>query len=898
MKTWLDQVVSFIIEKQTSLEQTTFVLPNKRAKIFLRNAFKKKEKALILPELLSVDEYIRRQTKLENIDQLSLLFEFYQITQQTKGQHENFESFVKWAPSILKDFSDIDASLVNPDALFTYLSKAKKIEEWAEGKEPTKMIEHYRVFWDNLYEWYMKLTEVLLKKNLSYDSLNARIAYQNLSKYTFYNKAYFVGFNAITIVHQKIIDWLIKENKGVFLWTAENLYFSKYHQAGSFAKAHEKTYKVKDFCHKTNFINNNRAIFSYGSAGVHGQVTLIRHLFENHKTSQDETVAIVLSDGSLLEPLLHGLSSVVPKTNITMGYSIKNERYTRFFIQWILLLEQEKNYTSIHYQKLYLEFLENPITLYILTYIMGEQKSRIWVMEQQKNFINPLYSKDSILQEPDLKVLFEPLNEHVTDFFHRIERVFSILMTNVNNSTIDKEVIIHILDSIRSCQNYTKIYSWITIRHLLVLFKKLIGKENIHFFGDPIDGVQVMGILETQLLHFDTIFVLSANEGHLPVDKKEKSFIPYDIRTNFGMPTYQDTDSIIAYHFYQLVCRSRVAHIIYNTKNNGLDTAEKSRFLQQMMVDTKHFCVQEKYIQPKAMINKIQEKELGKSPEILSEIRKLFIRGLSPSTINMYCRNPKKFYYKKLLGLDEPQKKSYDIPMYSFGSIVHKTLEDLYSPYINNRITPAYYTKLIQEAIPLFTEHALKIFPSEIWNRGKNYLMRKTAEQYLFRFLRYEQDFAKNNSVIIKALETKLDYIYIAKKDIRIRLYGEIDRVDEVNGVTRLVDYKTGSGKWKMGIEPKNIDYAFLLSNSDYDKIIQMLFYVYLYMKNTAISSLECGIFSLSKMSQGFQKLRIGKSSILNENSLVCFEELLDAFASELLDSNTIFEKRENVKKW
>ena len=91
-----------------------------------------------------------------------------------------------------------------------------------------------------------------------------------------------------------------------------------------------------------------------------------------------------------------------------------------------------------------------------------------------------------------------------------------------------------------------------------------------------------MGVLETRVLDFGRLIVLSVNEGFFPARKAAASFIPYNLRRGFGLPTYEHQDSIWAYHFYRMIARAKHVTLLYDTRTDGLNTGEVSRYVHQL----------------------------------------------------------------------------------------------------------------------------------------------------------------------------------------------------------------------------------------------------------------------------------------------------------------------------
>jgi hypothetical protein len=117
---------------------------------------------------------------------------------------------------------------------------------------------------------------------------------------------------------------------------------------------------------------------------------------------------------------------------------------------------------------------------------------------------------------------------------------------------------------------------------LLRLYQSMLTEHQVDFYGEPLEGLQVMGMLETRTLDFKRVIITSMNEGILPTGKSQNSFIPFDLKRGFGMPTYDEKDAIYAYHFYRLLQRAEEVWLIYDSDTQGVGLKEKSRFIFQV----------------------------------------------------------------------------------------------------------------------------------------------------------------------------------------------------------------------------------------------------------------------------------------------------------------------------
>ena len=87
-----------------------------------------------------------------------------------------------------------------------------------------------------------------------------------------------------------------------------------------------------------------------------------------------------------------------------------------------------------------------------------------------------------------------------------------------------------------------------SFRALSLLFRELCEMTSTPFESQSRNGLQIMGMLETRLINYKNIIIVSANEGSLPSGKSNYSFIPFEIRRVHKLQTYVKEMQFL-YHF-------------------------------------------------------------------------------------------------------------------------------------------------------------------------------------------------------------------------------------------------------------------------------------------------------------------------------------------------------------
>ena len=362
-----------------------------------------------------------------------------------------------------------------------------------------------------------------------------------------------------------------------------------------------------------------------------------------------------------------------------------------------------------------------------------------------------------------------------------------------------------------------------------------------------------MGVLETRVIDFETIIITSVNEGVLPKSKSEQSFIPFDVKQHFSLPTYQDKAAIFSYHFYRLLHRAKNIYLVYNTENDTFGSGEKSRFLTQLEISRKD--ISQYFVSPKINIENTKLKEIPKTKALLVSLKELGVKGISPSALSSYINNPIGFYYQKTLKIKEIEEVEETVAVNTMGTVIHNTLEELYKPLVNEILNEESIKKMRLIAPDLVQKYFIKEYKNGDITKGKNKLIFEVSKKLIDRFLIKElSEIKEGKQIKIIALEQKLSAkIKIDLVDEPIKLHGIIDRVDEVDGVVRILDYKTGN---VTATQLKMADFSKMSEDYKYTKALQVMLYAYLYVENNQITKpIESGIISMRNIKEGFLKM-------------------------------------------
>ncbi len=440
-----------------------------------------------------------------------------------------------------------------------------------------------------------------------------------------------------------------------------------------------------------------------------------------------------------------------------------------------------------------------------------------------------------------------------------------------------------------------------SIKVLFGLYKQILSTETLDFQGEPLEGLQIMGMLESRVIDFDTVIISSVNEGVLPSGKSNSSFIPFDVKLENGLPVYKEKDAVYTYHFYRLLQRAKNVYIIYNTETDSFNTGEKSRFITQLEIEGIHE-LKSVIVSPKVPKLYPELRQIKKSKAILKSIEALGSKGFSPSALLTYIRNPIDFYTQKILGIKEYDEVEEIVAANTLGTIIHETLRELYEPCLNKVLTSDLIKNMSSKVDELVEKHFKIFYKKGDINKGKNLIIFEIAKRYVHNFLALESKLVKEGNTI-KLLEVEKDVhtsINIEGIPFSLTLKGQIDRVDEFNGVIRIIDYKSGK---VLQNRIEIVNWEDITSDYDkYSKSFQVLMYSFIMNNEKAfLHPIEAGIISFKNLSAGFlrfakkDKLGYGahKETKITQDTFQAFYIELKNLILEIYNSDVNFVEKE-----
>jgi len=903
-----DVLLEFLNRENTALDQITFVLPSKRAGSYLKNILRSQtDYSGFVPEILSIEELASKITGLTALDHTHTLFRFYETYSKLtpKESKEDFDIFYGWAQTLVQDFNEIDRFLVPTDSLFNYLSEIKNIEHWSLAQPQTKLIKNYLNFWNNLSKYHSHFVEDLLQKKEAYQGLNFRQAANQIEDYLnqHNNHLVFIGFNALNKAEQKIIQKVLSKNRGEVFWDIDTYFLeNEIHQAGRFIRNYKNTWKTytsqnHSFNRATNSYQNSKKIEIIGIPKNIGQAKYAGTILENIDL---QNTAVILNDEGLLFPLLNSLPEKADKVNITMGLALsKTPPYSLF--KTIFKIQQDSS-DAIYFKNV-LDILTHPV----IKRVMKDEASGIREEIVSKNivYLNPkdLIEKASDQHKELFEICFSNFKNQIPDFLTSLIRLTELLRPqDAQRWTLETQYLYHFYKVFIKIYNLLKKHNPLTsIKSFERIYQDVLQTEVLDFSGSPFDGLQIMGMLESRVLDFKNIILTSVNEGILPGGKSVQSFIPYDLKRQYGLPTYSEKDAVYTYHFYRLLQRAENIYLLYNSETAGTTSKEKSRFITQIEVDNLDaHIISQKLIQPKT--NPHQKKEeigIPKTPEILEILKKQAKKGFSPSALTTYIRNPLDFYKRYVLGIGEKEEVEETIAATTLGTVVHDTLEAFYKPLEGKEVSRNEIENMIEQIDSEVEKQFFRNYSELPLKSGKNLIIFEVAKRFVYNFLRYEQRQLKRNPLKILHIENDIlkQEIPIPELDFPVSIRGKVDRVDQFGEQVRIIDYKTGK------VEKRNLSLEepeLLIEDVQYNQAFQILCYTSMLQQKRDLQNIQAGIISFRNLKEGFLPFNYkdeatGKDSRqIDEKVLDLFHQELKNLIKEIFDPTIDFKEKEN----
>lgn len=988
METFLKYVAQDIIQEYgTDLSQVAVVFPNKRASLFLNEELMRQVGHPIwCPTYITISDLFRRHSHLQVADPIKLICDLHKTFIECTQVDETLDHFYGWGQLLLADFDDIDKNMADAQQVFfnvenlheldddSYLTEEqrkilKKFFGNFRDDQDSELKKRFLQLWSHLGEIYNKFNERLTAQGLAYEGALYRKVAED-KDIVFEHKTYlFIGFNMMQEVEQRLYSQLKGKAECHFYWDYDKYYVDdrkgrrfldrKDHniknEAGHYIGQYLTMYDNKLANHpQYDAIYNNMShpknitFISAPTENVQARYVYSWLMEKKHQREDGEWVsryeagrktAIVLADESLLPSVIHSFPEELKKVNITLGYPIQQTPFLNLIQQLINLqtIGHPKGHNTyrLHYIS---KVLHHPYA----GYISERSQTLIEDLEAKKHFYP---TREELCPEGDkgLALLFTNL-EAAENFNLALTDYLVTLLKRIGSNTEEGQGPLFQESLFRTYTLINRLRGLIASGDLQVdiitlerLILQLFQTTSIPFHGEPAEGVQIMGVLETRNLDFEHLLVLSCNEGKLPKGVNDASFIPYSVRKANGLTTIDNKISIFAYYFLSMVQRANDITMTYNNATEDGQSGEMSRFMLQLLVESPHD-IQRKSLTTGQNPEPPDYNQVAKDEHVMQILNREHL--ITPTYLNTFIRCSKRFYYRYILGLKEPDEIDDEIDNRIFGNIFHRASQLFYLQFASASditIDEKGEKQLIHPIVIMKAEivNALKhddilyrlvdeAFREELFKvkengyhpayNGLQLINREVITSYLKQLLRIDEELAP---FTIKGLEKKVSaYFDFETSDgkKRLELGGFIDRLDAVSangnpGVgniaerIRVIDYKTGRTPSTF---PKSADTLFnsdeISKHSDY--YLQAMLYSLIVKHDRQLNPAEDPVspallFIQQSGAKGYDPtLKFGKEVITDAATYESeFMEGLRQLIAEIYDKDKPFSPTDDKKR-
>lgn len=906
MKTFLDDIAEELLKSGgNDFSKVCIVLPNRRAGVFLRDAISRKAKGAIwAPTVVSIEDFVFSLTDFAKADQTTLLFSFYEVYRRSVSDPQTIELFANWAPTFLSDVNELDLNLIDAEDIFAQLYSIERIKKWnpTTGEE-TDFQKRHLEFVKGLFPYYTALREALTKKKLAYQGMVFRQVAENAEMVVStsdWERVWFAGFNALTVSEEKMMAAWQASGRARIFWDMDSFYADDaIHEAGHYirrftgGKAELKI--AKDYVWKgMRLASEPKQIEVIAAQRNMAQAQIAGSILQNRidgGLANMTNVAVVLNDEQLLMPLLSALPEELSGVNITMGYGLRFSQSATFVEHLFNLYTRFAEQGNRFYHQHVTAVLSDPFFKKVLQGKTSELPQQTYYTVDQLQlselhrqvFRTDWNSVGSFLT--NLKQLLGKLGGRLSDEKDGVEREFLFLLDNLAQRLIDTTDEFGTLDSIKTLHTF---------------WRQLLRQQQLDFVGEPLTGLQIMGMLETRNLDFEEVIMLGVNEGNLPSNAHSNSYFTFDVRRAYGLACQNERDAVTAYHFYRLMQRAKKVYLVYDQDTDSLGRGEVSRYVKQLLLESgSNISITEKQIEqilPKAGV--AADIIVQKGEKEFNRLLKRAEKGISPSAINTHRSCSLKYYFRYVAGIKEPDEYQEDMDAAKLGTAIHNTLEELYTPIIGRAITQTDLAEMkpnIRQLLLRHFQHELKTKEPLV---GVNLLTFEVGVTYVTRVIEHDLSCIDQRQVItILGLERKLlkqTLFSVNGEQIAVNLEGKADRMDRLSdGTVRIIDYKTGSFDKIFGIKSL-ADFE----NSKTDNSFQMLMYLNLAADQMDVSVSKPVGFYLRSQKIDREITVSDESGPVRGGELVEYtEELIQAELTKMFDRENAFTQTEDVKR-
>lgn len=948
MNSFLSEVASYLYNQYgDDISSLKIVFPNRRAQLFFCDALMKKiSRPIWQPTFVSIQELMEHISGLHTSDRIKLIVELYKVYSQY--HQETFDSFYFWGDMLLSDFDQIDKYMIPADMLFSNIHDLKTLESdlsyltpeqreviaqfWTnfnlnDSQSDSEEKKHFWDIWESLSKIYHEFREVLTRQGLAYEGMVYRTAAETLRSDAPLslpgdNDSRFVvvGFNALSVCEKQLFLALKKSGRADFFWDYDSYYVdNKDFEAGMFLRDNLRDYPPPDmarishahFSHPKKMTCIAAPSDSLQCKYVH---TFLKELIDRGEQPDKET-AIVLTDESLLIPVLHSIPAEIKSLNVTMGYPLQQTTAYSFVERLIELQSRKRQSKSKDCTRFYHSDVIGLLNHPYIQESQAETANRLIQEIRRKQIVyanSELFPKEGIIGQ-----IFTPTGSW-TELATYLQEILSRVANQPDSDNERKSYFHLIVDHLVRIKNsLTGSNVDLTPEIFASLLRRTLQTLRIPFQGEPLQGIQIMGILETRVLDFKNVLILSANDDTFPGNRMEgSSFIPYNLRYGYGLPTAQHHEGVFAYYFYRLLQRAERVDIAYCSNSDDKRSGEPSRYIYQLLYESKHN-LNFKPLQLQVNLSQTEPIKVDKKGAVADALKEFLDtsskKQLSPTSLYQYLECPLRFYFQSIAKLSQEEEIAEEIDLPMFGTILHRTMELLYKPLTGNPDPQTVISQIDSKQVRELTiqaineEYLQEPDATEEEYNGNMILVRDVVIYYITHcILPFDSSMSRPNFTIEGTevpVQCPFSFEGADGQSHTVTFAGKSDRTDRLDDNTlRIVDYKTGASHIGFsGIDSlfngtqqehnsavfQTLLYSLMFSMNRYNKVQPALYYVR--------DMQEKGYSPLLLMGGG--KRKPGKTEI-SRFSMVQkeFEKKLRETLRKLFDLSVPFEQCKDAK--